>query len=76
FIFGLASFLGLYGFFIGVFFVLFYLASLESFGQPYMVGFQMLEKGDLLKTFLKAPFKYLKERNHVYSPVEPDRQKE
>jgi len=41
-----------------------------------MVGFQMLEKGDLLKTFLKAPFKYLKERNHVYSPVDPDRQKE
>ncbi|MBQ4870300.1 spore germination protein [Priestia megaterium] len=76
FIFGLASFLGLYGFFIGVFFVLFYLASLESFGQPYMVGFQILEKGDLLKTFLKAPFKYLKERNHAYSPVDPDRQKE
>ncbi|MFE7084227.1 spore germination protein [Priestia megaterium] len=76
FIFGLSSFLGLYGFFMGVFFVLIYLASLESFGYPYLVSFQMLKKGDLIKTFLKAPFKFLKERNHAYSPRDPDRQKE
>ncbi|MED3993006.1 spore germination protein [Priestia aryabhattai] len=76
FIFGLSSFLGLYGFFIGVFFMFIYLASLESFGYPYMVGFQVLNRGDLIKSFLKSPFKFLKERNHAYSPVDPDRQKE
>ncbi|MEH7000895.1 spore germination protein [Priestia megaterium] len=76
FIFGLSSFLGLYGFFVGLFFMFIYLASLESFGYPYMVGFQVLNRGDLIKSFLKAPFKFLKERNHAYSPIDPDRQKE
>ncbi|PJN89556.1 spore germination protein [Bacillus sp. mrc49] len=76
FILGISSILGLYGFFLGVFFIFIALASLESFGHPYLASLYKLNKGDVLKSFLKIPYKYMKIRNQAYSPTDSDRKKE
>ncbi|MEC5308496.1 spore germination protein [Bacillus thuringiensis] len=76
FILGLSSFLGIYGFFIGFFLLLVNLASLESFGYPYLAPFHNMNLGDILKNFLQLPVEFFKKRNGIYNPSDSDRQKE
>ncbi|AOH56629.1 spore gernimation protein [Peribacillus muralis] len=76
FILGISSIMGLYGFFLGVFFIFIALAGLESFGHPYLASFYKLNTGDVLKSIIKIPYKYMKTRNEAYSPMDPDRKKE
>ncbi|MDF9612870.1 spore germination protein [Bacillus cereus] len=76
FILSLSSILGLYGFFIGLFLLLVVLASLESFGYPYLAPFHKINLGDILKNFLQLPIKFIKNRNGIYNPSDSDRRKE
>ena len=72
----LSSILGIFGFFIGLFTIFIALARLESFGHPYLSSLKELNRGDLLKTILKIPYKYIKTRFQAYSPTDSDRKKE
>ncbi|MEH7547412.1 MULTISPECIES: spore germination protein [Bacillaceae] len=71
-----SSFLGLFGFFIAFFLLLTHVVSLESFGQPYISFLSNPNRFDILKNFLKLPFRFLKKRNKAYRPIDPDSQKE
>ncbi|MEH7309362.1 spore germination protein [Neobacillus drentensis] len=72
----LSSTLGFLGFFISFFFIATYILSLESFGVPYMSGFSVPNKSDVIKIFIKLPYMLLKKRNLAYHPTDSDRQKE
>ncbi len=53
----IASFFGMYGFVLSVLFFLTYISSLESFGHPYLSTFSKVSIPDLIKGFLKMPFR-------------------
>ncbi|MDR7237721.1 spore germination protein [Neobacillus drentensis] len=71
-----SSILGLFGFFMSFFLLLVYVVSLESFGQPYISFLSKPNKADIIKNFLKLPYRLLKKRNQSYSPIDGDSQKE
>ncbi|MGE7987549.1 spore germination protein [Lysinibacillus fusiformis] len=52
-----ATFFGMYGFVLSVLFFLTYLSSLESFGQPYLHTLYKVNVPNLIKGFLKMPFR-------------------
>ncbi|MBH5317332.1 spore germination protein [Paenibacillus sp. GSMTC-2017] len=52
-----ASFFGMYGFIIGMFALMIYLCSLESFGQSYMQPLAPLHFKDLANALLQKPWK-------------------
>ncbi|QDQ02336.1 spore germination protein [Lysinibacillus fusiformis] len=60
-----ASFFGMYGFFLCVLFLLTYICSLESFGHPYLSTLAKVNFSDFIKGFLKIPFKF-KSKDHMY----------
>jgi hypothetical protein len=72
----LSAFLGLYGFFISLFFIIINLVSTESFGQPYISYLSKPNKQDVIKNFLKLPLRFLKRRNQAYHPIDNDSPKE
>ncbi|EWH30681.1 spore germination protein, partial [Lysinibacillus sphaericus] len=53
----IASFFGMYGFVLSVLFFLTYISSLESFGHPYLSTFSKVSIPNLIKGFLKMPFR-------------------
>lgn len=53
----LASTLGMFGFFVGVFVILLYLCSLESFGMPYMLPISPVRMKDVLPALIQKPWK-------------------
>ncbi|REK77785.1 spore germination protein [Paenibacillus paeoniae] len=53
----LSSILGMFGFFVGMFGLLLYMCSLESFGQPYMQPIAPLRIKDTISSLLQKPWK-------------------
>ncbi|MFD1780324.1 spore germination protein [Fredinandcohnia salidurans] len=70
----ISSFLGLYGFFIAFFIIMTSLVSLESFGYPYLTNLSRPKIGDIIKSFIRLPFPFMKKRNQAFDPVDPDRE--
>ncbi|MFJ7954228.1 spore germination protein [Lysinibacillus sp. NPDC096418] len=52
-----ATFFGMYGFVLSVLFLLTYISSLESFGHPYLSTLYKVNVPNLIKGFLKMPFR-------------------
>ncbi len=52
-------------FFVCVLFLLTYISSLESFGRPYLSTLYKVNALDMMKGFLKMPFKF-KSKDHMY----------
>jgi hypothetical protein len=71
-----SSFLGMFGFFMSFFLILVYVASLESFGEPYISFLSKPSKSDFIKNIIKLPYRFLKKRHQAYSPIDGDSQKE
>ena len=71
-----SSFLGLFGFFLSFFLLTTFVVSLESFGHPYLSYLSKPNKKDILKNFVKLPYRFQKKRNQAYNPIDPDSQKE
>ena len=71
-----SSIFGLYGFFIVFFLILTTVVSLESFGQPYMSYLSRPNPADIIKNILKLPYRFMKNRNQAYLPIDSDSQKE
>lgn len=59
---GLAGFIGLYGTLFGVFIVILHLASLKSFGEPYMSPLGPYRFKDLKDSVFRFPWPYLNTR--------------
>ncbi|MNI28957.1 Spore germination protein XA [compost metagenome] len=59
---GLAGFIGLYGILCGVFIVVLHLASLRSFGIPYMSPVGPYRAEDIKDTLFRFPWPFLRTR--------------
>ncbi|MFG3431896.1 spore germination protein [Lysinibacillus fusiformis] len=53
----ISAFFGMYGFVLSILFFLTYISSLESFGHPYLSTFYKVSIPNLIKGFLKMPFR-------------------
>lgn len=71
-----SAFLGLFGFFVSFLLITTLVVSLESFGQPYVSFLSKPHKMDIIKNFIRLPYRFRKKRNQAYSPIDPDSQKE
>lgn len=69
FIVGLAALLGLYGFFIGVFLLLIYIASLTSFGFPFVSPLNRMK--NINDSVFRLPVKKDRNRSVAYYPTDP-----
>ncbi|WP_449537377.1 spore germination protein [Ferdinandcohnia sp. Marseille-Q9671] len=72
----ISSALGLYGFFLAFLSITTALVSLESFGFPYLSNLSQPNLGNLIKSFIRVPFQFMKKRNQAYQPTDRDTQKE
>lgn len=52
----LASIFGMFGFFIGMFAIIIYLCSLESFGQPYLLPVAPFQIKDIVSALIQKPW--------------------
>ncbi|MBM7598950.1 hypothetical protein JOC34_001307 [Virgibacillus halotolerans] len=71
-----AAVLGMYGFFVSLFFVVAYLAKLESFGIPYLSPVSPFVKQDIFKALFKLPVTSDKMRAKILRTQDSDRQGE
>lgn len=69
----LSSILGLYGYIIGISFLLLHLLKLKSFGIPYMTNLTTLNLQDLKDTGIRAPIWYMKYRPKYIASKNPIR---
>jgi hypothetical protein len=76
-VFFLAAVLGFYGFIVGLFAVILYLASLDSFGYPYVAPLSPLRWRQFGRSFLKLPGKwaYAQTRSAAGTSAEERRQR-
>jgi spore germination protein KA len=68
-----AGFFGLYGIILMVLMILIHLASLRSFGVPYLAPiapFVWSQAEDHKDLFFRAPFRQVKKRPHLYEPAD------
>jgi hypothetical protein len=56
-------FMGIYGFFISLLFIFLYLTRLKSFGVPLLADISSPKGKDILFTFFRIPFSFMKKRN-------------
>lgn len=70
-----ASFLGMYGFILSLMGLLLYLASLSSFGLPYLAPLSPLTWRDLALVFTRLPWVKKNTRPHMLNTVDNSRQK-
>jgi Bacillus/Clostridium GerA spore germination protein len=68
--------LGFFGFFLSVLLLTGYLVSLRSFNQPFISILANPNLGDLIKTIIKVPDKWIKKRNLAYQPKDVERKEE
>src|SRR5690606_19450108 len=73
FLFVLSSVLGIYGFFLGLFVVLSHLASLHSFGLPYLAPVSPPYK-DVANALLQLPLQWRKTRPKMLNTQDPTNQ--
>ncbi|WP_404442127.1 spore germination protein [Sutcliffiella horikoshii] len=62
FILTLSYFMGIYGFIIGYMFIFLYLTRLKSFGVPLLADIGSPDGKDILYTFIRLPFSFMKKR--------------
>lgn len=63
FVLTISFFMGIYGFFISIMFVFLYLTRLKSFGVPFLADISSPDRKDILYTYLRIPFPFMKKRN-------------
>ncbi|QHW29915.1 spore germination protein [Paenibacillus rhizovicinus] len=68
-----ASFLGMYGFFWGMFALLVYLTRIQSFGVPYLAPISPPVFKDMLMALLTKPRISMRTRPLIYKPADVDR---
>lgn len=71
----LSAFLGLFGFFMSVFFTVLYLANIRVFGVPYLNVAADLSWSTIKKTMLRLPPSGYKERPNMLDPKDQTRTK-
>ncbi|MBM7566402.1 spore germination protein [Paenibacillus sacheonensis] len=71
-----ASFLGMYGFFWGMFSLLVYLTRMQSFGVPYLAPFSPPVFKDMLMALLTKPRTLVRTRPLIFNPTDADRREE
>ena len=71
----LAGFMGGYGIAIGLFVIFIHMASLRSFGTPYLSPLAPLSTSDLKDTFVRAPIWAMLKRPKDIAWHDPERQK-
>ncbi|WP_010273661.1 spore germination protein [Paenibacillus senegalensis] len=71
-----SSFLGMYGFYLGVLTVVIYLSRLESFGLPYLAPFSPLSFRDLISGLSMLPGDKNKKRAEMLRTIDSTSQKE
>ncbi|MFD0670703.1 spore germination protein [Cohnella sp. GCM10027633] len=76
FVLACASFLGMYGFFLGVFGILLYLSRLESFGVPYLAPLSPPVLKDMLMALLTKPRTLVRERPSIYATKDKGRKED
>lgn len=69
-----ASVLGMYGFFLSLFFLIAYLAKLESFNVPFLSPLSPFVRQDFLKAVLNIPEMKKNERPKILKTKDSDRQ--
>jgi len=69
----LSSILGLYGYVMGMSFLLLHLLELKSFGVPYMTNLTTFTTQDLKDTVIRAPRQYMKYRPKYLANKDPIR---
>ncbi|WP_168119607.1 spore germination protein [Paenibacillus sp. HB172176] len=69
----LASFFGMFGFFIGMLATLAYLSTLESLGVPYLSPIAPLRLGEVAKALFTLPWRYYRDRPKELHTLNPDR---
>lgn len=70
------AFLGFFGFFMSLFFTLFYLSSIRTFGVPYMNIATDLSWSTITKSLFRLPQKYYNKRPNMLDPQDKSRTKE
>ncbi|HHV71055.1 MAG TPA: spore germination protein [Clostridia bacterium] len=70
----LATVLGIYGVALGVFYLLGYLCSLESFGVKYMEPLTFYNLKDQKDALIRAPQEFMKKRPKLLNPEDSQRQ--
>jgi spore germination protein len=70
-----ASLMGLYGIMLGIIILIIHLVRLKSFGIPYLSPLVEMRGEDQKDVFIRAPFKFLKERPRYIKPGDKIRQK-
>ncbi len=70
---GLAAILGLYGYIVGISFLLMHLISLKSFGIPIMTSFTSMNIEDMKDTHVRAPRWKMKYRPKILGQKNPIR---
>lgn len=63
-----ASFLGLFGYFFSLLFILIHLSNMRTFGIPYLDFTANLNLKNLLREMLRLPAKQIKSRPSMFSP--------
>lgn len=64
----LSGVFGMFGFLNGIFIFMWWMATLESFGVPYLYPVIPIEFGGWKDVFIRAPFRLLKERLNLMAP--------
>lgn len=72
----LVSFLGFFGFFVGLYFILVYLANIRTFGVPYMGLVTRIDARNILKSILRLPDAIIKRRPSTLNPEDSSRKGE
>ncbi|NIK71740.1 MULTISPECIES: spore germination protein [unclassified Paenibacillus] len=73
FILACSAFLGMYGFFWGMFALLIYLTRMQSFGVPYLAPFSPPVFKDMIMALLTKPRSRVKRRPFIYKPQDIER---
>ncbi|MEI3611060.1 spore germination protein [Pseudogracilibacillus sp. SO30301A] len=68
-----ASFLGLFGFFISLFLIVFYAANIQTFGVPYLTvpnQFNLQQFNEMMKTFFRLPVSKYSKRPRMLNTMD------
>lgn len=71
----LSAFLGMFGFCIGVISIILYLASLESFGLPYLSPLSPFDKKDIVSSLFAKPWVWRKKRPKALHTIDSTRRR-
>jgi len=73
-IFVVSCFFGMYGLILSIVLLIGYLATLHSFGVPYLAPLSPLNVKDIGVSYLRAPWARIRSRPGIIDPIDPDHQ--